>query len=345
MITTQTVKTHRGNEIIRYILTNKEGMKVEVLNLGATLTKIIVPDDKGNYENVVLEWEDIDTYEENPGYLGAVVGRVAGRIHQGRITLEDKRYHLSTNENEHTLHGGYQGFHSKFWQAKDTSTSEETRLTLSYESPDGEEGFPGNLKVSVTYILREDNQLILRYEGTTDQTTVVNLTNHAYFNLSGNGKRDILGQEVYIQSDAICQLDEQSIPTGHTLDLTQEKDFDFRQAKPLGRDIHHNNIQLKYGKGYDHIWFLNQKENVIELYDAISRRCLTISTTEPCVVMYTMNNPPSEKVKAKEQHIRYGVCFETQKCGIGYNEVYKEADVLKPGEVYLAETTYKFTIR
>lgn len=331
--------------IIKYLMTNDVGMEVEVLNLGATLTKIMVPDKDKSFENVVLEWEDINNYEENPGYIGAVIGRMAGRIHQGKVTLDGEVYSLTQNENANMLHGGPEGFHHKFWNGSMKCTEDEVRLKLCCKSKDGEEGFPGNVEVSVTYILNNDNELSIQYEAVTDQLTIINLTNHAYFNLSGDGKRSILEQEVWIDSDRIFELDNESIPTGKYLSVDKEYSFDFRKAKPIGRDIINDSVQLRYGKGYDHLWLLNQtKEKSIELYDPISERCMQITTTEPCVVMYTMNNPPSKRLNIDKQEIRYGVCFETQKCAIGYDEVFKEPCILSPDVTYRSETQYKFAI-
>ncbi len=343
---TNVIISSKGNRIIKYLMVNDVGMEVEVLNLGATLTKIMVPDQDGNFENVVLEWQDINVYEENPGYIGAIIGRMAGRIHKARITLDEKVYKLTKNENDNILHGGAEGLHHKFWNGMVKCTDNEARLQLCCKSKDGEEGFPGNVEVKVTYILNNDNQLSIQYEANTDQLTVVNLTNHAYFNLSGNGKRSVLEQEVWIDSNKIFELDNESIPTGKMLSLDEEYSFDFRKAKAIGKDIANDSVQLRYGKGYDHLWLLNQRnEKNIELYDPISERCMDITTTEPCVVMYTMNNPPSEKLKIANQEIRYGICFETQKCAIGYDEVFKEPCLLTPHITYHSETRYKFSIR
>ena len=339
------IKLNNGKTIIKYVLMNNQGMKVEVINLGATLTKIIVPDRLGRFENVLLEWQDINTYEQNPGYIGAIIGRVAGRIHQAKVTLNDKVYQLTKNENENMLHSGAKGFHSKYWIGEPQVTEEDVRVQLTCESEAGEEGFPGNVEVKVTYILNNENELVIRYEGTTDEVTLMNLTNHAYFNLSGDGKRSILQHQVWIDSDRIFELDHESIPTGRFLCLEEEKSFDFRTPKLIEKDINNDSIQLKYGKGYDHLWLLNQNhKKAIELYDEQSGRCMEITTTEPCVVMYTMNNPLNEKLNSAQQKIRYGVCFETQKCAIGYNEVFKEPCLLEPHSLYESETKFKFTV-
>lgn len=342
---TKVTLSRSGNRIIKYLMTNDHGMKVEVLNLGGTLTKIIVPDQKGNYENVVLEWEDVNVYEENPGYIGAIIGRMAGRIHRAQITLDETLYQLTRNENDNILHSGKEGLHHKFWDGLVMCDEHEVRLQLTCKSKDGEEGFPGNVEVKVTYILNNENELLIQYEATTDQLTVMNLTNHAYFNLSGDGKRSILGQETWIDSNSIFELDEECIPTGKILSLEEETAFDFRQAKPLGRDIANDSVQLRNGRGYDHLWLLNQTSGKsITLYDPISERYMEISTTEPCVVMYTMNNPPMEKLNSPHQEIRYGVCFETQKCAIGYNEMFKKPCLLSPRTTYESETKYKFGV-
>lgn len=342
---TNVTLSNRGNRIIKYLMTNDVGMEVEVINLGATLTKVMVPDQEGKFENVVLEWQDINVYEENPGYIGAVIGRMAGRIHKAKVTLDNREYKLTQNENGNMLHGGPEGFHRKFWDGCAKCTDDEVKLELCCNSRDGEEGFPGNVEVKVTYILNNENELLIQYEAVTDQLTIVNLTNHAYFNLAGNGKRSILEQEVWIDSDRIFELDSESIPTGKFLCVDEEQAFDFRKAKPIGRDIANDSVQLRYGKGYDHLWLLNQTHHKsIELYDPMSKRCMEITSTEPCVVMYTMNNPPSEKLNIAEQDIRYGVCFETQKCAIGYDEVFKEPCLLSPDTIYQSETQYKFTV-
>lgn len=334
----------KGQDVVQYTLANDNGMEVSVLNIGATLTRIITPDKDGKLENVILHWMDVANYEQNPGFFGAVVGRVAGRISKAKVTLNGKAYHFTVNENSNILHGG-NGFHSKFWTVEDQTTPHSAKVKLSYFSKDGEEGFPGNLNAYVTYSLNNDNELTVEYDADTDQTTLVNLTNHAYFNLSGDGKRSILEQEVYIDSDSIFELDEESIPTGKMLSVDDETAFDFRVPKTIGQNINDDSIFLKYGKGYDHLWKLNQGNKAIRLYDAISGRTMEVTTTEPCVVMYAMNNPSSYELNISKQDIRYGVCFETQRSAIGYNEVFKETCILEPDKTYHAATTFKFGIK
>lgn len=336
-----------GRKITKYTLENNNGMQVEVLSLGGTLTKIMVKDKDGKLENVVLGWEDLNVYEEHPGSFGAIIGRIAGRIYNGKATIADKTYHFPVNRFGHTLHGGNYGFHTKDWQGQLIESETEVSLKLTYLSVDGEEGFPGNLKVTVTYTLNDADELKLNYEATTDQETIVNLTNHAYFNLSGDAKRDILEQEVYIDSNALYDLDKDLIPTQKMIDLKEIPFFDFRHPKKLGQDMNKEHTLLTYGGGYDHIWKLNQGKNAISLYDFISKRCMTITTSEPDVVVYTMNHAqePITLSNGKPQTPRFGVCFETQKAAIGYNEINKQATFLKPGEIYKQETTFNFAIK
>lgn len=343
----QVIQLNSGREIVRYTLENNNQMQVEVLSLGATLTKVIVPDAKGKLENVVLGWEDLNVYEKHPGCFGAIVGRVGGRIYKGKATIAGKTYQFPINAFENTLHGGLQGFHTKDWEGELLEDETGVSLKMSYLSIDGEEGFPGNLQVTVTYHLNDANELTINYEATTDQETIVNLTNHAYFNLSGDAKRDILDEEVYIDSDQLYEVDEELIPTGKMLSLDDEPFFDFRKSKKIGQDIDKENIYLKYGCGYDHVWKLNQGQNAINLYDSVSKRCMTVTTSEPSVVVYTMNHIKHSTVlsNGKQPAPRFGICFETQKAAIGYNEVNRQAVTLKPDEIYKQQTIFKFSIQ
>ena len=336
-----------GREVTKYKLINKLGMEVDVLSIGATLTKITAPDAEGNYENVILGWQDLNVYEAHPGNFGAIVGRIAGRIYKGKATIGGKEYHFPINTFENTLHGGINGFHTKDWKGETKIMGDEIHLIMQYLSPDGEEGFPGNLNVKITYILKNDNSLTLDYEATCDQETIINLTNHAYFNLSGDGKRDILEQELTIDSDSIYELDDELIPTGEEISLDDEPIFDFRQPKALGKDINKENKHLKNGCGYDHAWKLNSKESAINLYDSVSKRCMTVTTSEPAVVVYTMNHAGDPLVLSNGnlQKPRYAVCLETQKPAIGYNEVGRQAVTLKCNEIYKQCTTFSFSVK
>ena len=346
-ITSSKVTFKSGKEITVYKLTNDKGMLVEILNLGGILTKIIVPDKQGCFENILLEWEDLETYEINPGGFGAVIGRIAGRIYDGKVTLNEKVYTFAKNNNGNTLHGGLSGFDKKIWTGTDETTKEEAVLKLTYFSEDGEEGFPGNLDVTVTYKLNNGNELTIEYKAQTDQDTIVNLTNHAYFNLSGNAKKSVLDQEVFINADKICKLDKELIPDGEFLNVEEYSAFNFKTRKPIGQDIAKDDLQLKYGNGYDHPWILNDGNKAAEFYDPASKRCMEVSTTEPGVVMYTMNyaNNPIKLSNGELPHPYYGACFETQKLPIGHNEVFKEGVLLKKGSTYSSQTTFKFSVK
>ena len=346
-IASKKVVLDSGRIVTKYTLMNDQGMEVEVISIGATLTKITAPDENGKYENVILGWQDLNTYEEHPGDFGAIVGRIAGRIHKGRATIGGKTYQFPINAFENTLHGGIKGFHSKDWKGEMNMAENEASLTMSYFSKDGEEGFPGNVDVKVTYRLRNDNTLTLDYKATTDKETIINLTNHAYFNLSGDAKRDILDHQLYINSDEIYELDEELIPTGKMINLDEESIFDFRQSKAIGQDIDKENIYLKNGCGYDHLWKLKSGKDSIILYDSISKRCMTVTTSEPSVVVYTMNHADDPIILSNgmPQKIRYAVCLETQKPAIGYNERGRQAVTLKPNEIYEQHTTFSFSVQ
>ncbi len=326
------------------ILTNSKGAFVEVLTLGGILKSVNVADAKGKIENVVLEYEDVNTYIENPGYINAIIGRTAGRIHQGRFTLNDKIYELQQNENTHTLHGGSSGFDKKIWHVESLEKNELLCVTLGYTSNDLEEGYPGTLKVKVTYTFSEDNVLGIDYEAIADQDTLVNLTNHVYFNLSGNGKRPITNQQLRIKSDFICELDNESIPTGKLLEVAKEKVFDFNEGKLIGRDIEENHMQLQYTKGYDHPWLIKEGNDCVVMYDSDSKRKMQITTDQKAVVVYSMNytNPSQFKGGIKDG-VRYGICFETQGLPIGYDEVFKDQIILKKGDQYTHRTQFKFS--
>ena len=334
-----------NREIGVYTLVNKNGMLVEVLTLGGIITKILVPDRAGKLENVVLEYKALDTYCENPGYYGAVIGRTGGRIHKGQVHIQDKLYTFKANNNGNTLHGGAIGFNQKIWQAKTYDNNEGLNLALSYTSEDGEEGYPGVVNATVIYTLTEDNSLILTYTGTTTKDTLLNLTNHSYFNLSGNAKRDVLDQKLYVNSDSILELDEKLIPTGQYLDVVENAPFNFKMAKCIGQDIDENHIQLQYGSGYDHAWVLNEGECSAVLSDAETGRCMTVTTNQKAVVIFTQNFPGDAELTSGEcAKKRYSICFETQAFPIGHDEVFKEGAILKTGETYHHKTMFKFSL-
>ncbi len=335
-----------GKEIDKFQMTNDTGMLVEVISLGATLTQVLVPDYEGKVENVVLNWQDYNVYETNPGCFGSVIGRIGGRIGEAKVTLAGKLYEFAKNSNGNTIHGGAVGYHTQLWQGKGSSSQDEVRVSFTYFSKDGEAGFPGNLEVKVDYILKNDNSLTIDYTATTDKETIVNLTNHAYFNLSGDAKRSVLEQEVVIHSDQYCELDSELIPTGRFISLDEDAVFDFRKAKAIGKDIHENHEQLAIGLGYDHPFVLNGDQVAVEFYDQPSKRYMEVVTTAPGVVMYTMNHADQPLLlgNGEPQKPRYAACFETQCLPIGRKELFKENVILKPEDTYKQQTTFKFGV-
>ncbi|WP_423249129.1 aldose epimerase family protein [Clostridium sp.] len=335
------IESKINDEISKIILKNDK-VYVEILNLGAVIEKINVEDRYGNKENIVLAYKDEESYIENPSSLGAVVGRVAGRIGNGSFKLNDVNYELDKNNNGNCLHGGYKGFSKKIWDYSYNEDEENSIVTFTCFSKDGEGGFPGNLNVKVTYSL-EWNKLSIEYRASSDKDTVVNLTNHSYFNLSGNNKRNVLEQKIYIDSDKICELDKNLIPTGIFLSV-EKTPFDFREAKNIGEDINKNNLQLEIGSGYDHPWILNKKGDFdLMLVDEVSGRIMKVKTNQKAVLCYSMNFPdelPLENGKVAKKHD--GICFETQSLPIGYDDCFLEDIILKKNEEYYQKTTFEF---
>ncbi|MDZ4993918.1 galactose-1-epimerase [Clostridium perfringens] len=336
------VKRKLNDKISKIILKNDK-ISVELLNQGATIKKIFVEDKDGNKENIVLTYKDDDSYIENPSSLGASIGRVAGRIGNSTFELNGVKYNLDKNNNGNTLHGGYKGFSKKIWDYELNEEKDKSSVTFHCFSEDGEGGFPGNLKVSITYSLNNRNELAIEYKALSDKDTLVNLTNHSYFNLSGNNKRNVLEQKLYINSEKICQLDENLIPTGNFINV-ENTPFDFRKFKKIGEDIDKEDEQLKIGSGYDHPWLLN-KDNEIDaiLLDQISGRIMKVKTNQKAIVCYSMNFPddlPLENGVVAKKHD--GICFETQSLPIGYDDCFLENIVLKENDEYYQKTTFEF---
>lgn len=331
-----------GRKVQVITLINDHKMEVELLSLGGIITKIIVPDQAGKLENVVLGYQDLETYAENPPFFGTIVGRTSGRIHKGQVTINDVTYQFPVNNNTNSLHGGNNGFNTKVWEVHLIENEEAVAVELSYTSPDGEEGYPGNLATKVTYTLNNNNELNIRYEAISDKDTLVNLTNHTYFNLSGEAKSQILEHIMCIDSEKVCRLDADSIPTGEWIDVKKETAFDFNSPKVIGKDIDAPETSLQ--SGYDHPWLLSKK-NVIDAYyhDPVSGRIMEIITDEKAVVVYAMNfADPLVLSNGKVATPRYGICFETQSLPIGYNECHKEDSLLIAGKQYDKQTTFRF---
>jgi aldose 1-epimerase len=336
--------TFNGVQVIKYTLTNKSGMQVSILNYGGTITQIITPDKNNQPGDVVLGYESLSGFlqKENP-YFNCLVGRYANRIAKGQFTLEGKTYHLAQNNDGNSLHGGNTGFDKVIWDAQ--KQPETNSLKLTYISKDGEEGYPGNLKVEVVYTLTQDNALKINYTATTDKPTPVNLTNHCYFNLSAGKSPTILDHQLMIKADKFTPVDEQLIPTGQLSDVNGTP-MDFRQEKPIGRDIQ----QLE--GGYDHNWVLNKDENSLEkiatVYDPLSGRLMEVYTTEPAMQFYSANflDGTLKDTKGGQKYGRHAaLCLETQHYPDSPNQPSFPNTILRPGETYLQTTIYKFLTR
>ncbi|MBF8983245.1 galactose mutarotase [Lutibacter sp. B2] len=331
-------------QVKRISIKNKKNMEVTLLNYGATIVAIWVPDKNGNMENIVLTHEHIEDYIKNPSYFGAIVGRTSGRIAAGKFVLDKKVYDLNKNYGVNQGHGGFKGFSFQVWDYKILEKENNTIVEFTYLSKDGEENYPGNLKVKVIYTLTENNELWIEYEANTDKKTLCNLTNHSYFNVSGNYKRKVTEQYLKIKSNYFLELNRNQISTGKLIDV-KNTPMDFKECKLIGKDIECNYEQLIMTNGYDHTWVLNGKKNQIEMIDLLSGRKMIITTTYPSVVVYSYNFPNNEKLKYGNIGSKYdGICFETQYEPDGMNHENLTSAILDVGRKYYEKTEYKFSI-
>jgi aldose 1-epimerase len=330
-----------------YTLANKNGMKVTITNFGATVVSIIVPDKDGKIADVVLGYDDASEYESGKASIGATIGRYANRIAGGKFVLDGKTYTLPLNDGPNTLHGGIKGFSKRVWTAKDVSGAAGQALQMTFLSKDGEEGFPGNLSVRVVFTLGSTNELKIDYSATTDKDTVLNLTNHSYFNLSGQGEGDILGTELTLHASRFTPVDATLIPTGE-LRSVKGTPFDFTKATPIGARIDQDEEQLKLGKGYDHNWVVDGTSGTRRLaaqaYDPKSGRVLEVLTTEPGIQFYTGNflDGTIHGKDGKVYNRRYAFCLETQHFPDSPNHPKFPTTELKPGQKFHSITVFKF---
>ena len=336
-----------GQQVDLYTLTNPNGMTVKISNFGGTIVSWTAADKAGNYEDITLGCDSLSGYLKGTPYFGALVGRYGNRIAKGKFTLDGQRYTLPINNGENALHGGLKGFDKVIWNAK-AIEGDEPKLVLNYLSKDGEEGFPGNLKVQVVYTLKKNDALEITYTATTDKKTVINLTNHAYFNLSGNFKLPILDHELTLKADKFLPIDKGLIPTG-VLKSVKDSPFDFTKAHRIGERINLKDTQLEYGKGYDHCWIAKDTSSIhsiAEVYEPNSGRFMEVLTSEPAVQFYT-GNFLNGTVKGKSgitYQQRTGFCLETEHFPDSPNRSKFPTTELKPGEVYRSTTIYKFSV-
>jgi aldose 1-epimerase len=332
-----------GKAVSLYTLTNANGMVVKITNYGGIVTSLSVADKAGKFEDVVLGFDSLKNYLEKEPYFGALIGRYGNRILKGKFTLDGTEYTLATNDGANTLHGGVKGFDKVVWDAKEIKGTDSVGLDLTYVSKDMEEGYPGTLTTNVKYILNNKNELKLYYEATTDKATVLNLTHHTYFNLSG-AKEDVLNHELTLVADSITPVDSTLIPTGK-IDAVAGTAFDFIQAHKIGERI--ANVK----GGYDHNFKLSRKGADLELaavlYDATSGRVMETYTTEPGIQFYSGNfldgTLTGKGNIVYKQH--FGLCLETQHFPDSPNKPNFPSTVLKPGEKYTQVTVYKFSVK
>lgn len=331
---------------------NKNGLKIKVTNYGAIITSICVPDRHGKLADIALGYDDVADYMnavEKP-YFGAVVGRFGNRIANGQFTLNGETYRLAQNNGPHHLHGGIIGFDKVVWDAKPIAELDWRGVELHYRAKDMEEGYPGNLEVTVTYKLFDDNRLSAEFAATTDKATPVNLTQHTYFNLQGEGEGTILGHELMLNASRYNPTDNTSIPNGELADVTGTP-FDFRKAKPIGQDIEQSHEQLEFGAGYDHNFVLDKEDGELSLaarvYEPNSGRVMEVHTQEPGIQFYC-GNFLSGRLKGKSGQAyvqRGGFCLETQHFPDSPNQPNFPSTILKPGDEYRTKTVFAFSTR
>ena len=333
-----------------YTLQNKNGMQVEITNYGGIITRLMAPDKDGQLADVALGFDKLEDYQNDHPYFGAIIGRYGNRIANGKFTLDGQEYTLATNNGPNALHGGPMGFHKHLWQAKEVEREGYVGLELNRVSPDREEGYPGNLNATVRYLLNDQNELLIEYEATTDKPTVVNLTNHSYFNLKGAGKGDILGHELMIGASKFTPVDSTLIPTGE-LRPVDGTPFDFRTPTPIGERVNAENEQIRYGGGYDHNYVLDREGAGLELaatiHEPTTGRFMEVLTTEPGIQFYCGNFLDGSNIGkgGVPYDYRTGFCLETQHYPDSPNQADFPSTVLQPGEKYEAKTVYRFSVR
>ena len=338
-----------GKPTALYVLTNQQGAEACVTNWGGRLVSVMVPDKNGELTDVVLGYDNIEQYVANPdNNYGGLIGRYGNRIANAKFTLDGAEYNLPQNNNGHCLHGGPKGYHAVVWDAKQIDNQ---TLELTYLSPDGEAGFPGNLSVKVTYKLTDDNAVDIRYEATTDKATVVNLTNHSYFNLSGVPGSQILDHQIMIDADTFTAVDETLIPTG-VFEPVEGTPMDLRQLVTVGDDIDNPYQQLAYGGGYDHNWVLNNGGDITKVAAKVvaptSGIVMEVYTNEPGIQFYAGNMMAKAGDKGKlgvVYPVRGALCLETQHYPDSPNQPNFPSVVVRPGETYKSECIYKFSVQ
>ncbi len=339
-----------GSKVTLYTLTNAAGAEARIINYGASVVSLKVPDREGKLRDVVLGYDDLASYEKDKDFFGVTVGRYGNRIGAGKFTLEGKEYQLTTNDGKNHLHGGSGGFFKKLWKGQVAKGKDAPGVKLTWVSKDGEEGYPGTLTITVTYTLTKDNGLRIGYLATTDKATIINPAHHAYWNLSGDPNRTILDHELMIDADKTTPVDAGLIPTGKLANV-EGTPFDFRKATKIGARIDAKDEQLGFGKGYDHNWAITKPSKkprkTAELYDPSSGIVMSIVTDQPGLQFYSgnfLNGTIKGKGGIAYKH-RTAVVLEAQNFPDAPNHANFPSAVLKPGKRYQQTTTYQFSTR
>lgn len=338
-----------GTDIYKYTMTADSGISVSIISFGGAVTNLFVPDREGRLADIVCGYDELDSYVNGDGYQGALIGRFGNRIGRGKFTLDGVEYTLFNNDGNNHLHGGKEGFSHKIWQASPSVDGEGCHLDLTYTSPDGEEGYPGELKLCVRYTLTNDS-LEISYNATTDKRTALNLTNHTYFNLGGYDSGDIFSHVVQMDADAFLETDAELISTGKIVPV-ENTPFDFRAPKSIGADFNCDYEPLKLAGGYDHcMCFAGGASNGarIKVSHEPSGRVMEVFTDMPCVQFYSGNFMCNEKYPFKggyTQKKQHAFCLETQKMPDSMNHAHFTDCTLSPDEVYSSKTVYKFSVK
>ncbi|HPI28450.1 MAG TPA: aldose epimerase family protein [Candidatus Marinimicrobia bacterium] len=331
----------------KYKISNDKGVSAEIISYGAIVVSLTAPNRNGQLEDVILGFDDLASYEKDNTFQGSIVGRYGNRIAGGKFSLDGKVYQLNLNDGPNHLHGGPKGFFKVIWDIEQLD-SQSVRLT--YVSPDGEEGYPGEVKISVVYTITDDDALRIDYYGTTDRPTILNPTSHCYFNLSGTPKNTILDHELMLNADFFTPIDEFSIPTGEIRPVAGTP-LDFREPKPIGRDINAEDEQIKFGKGYDHNWVINGKPGQVRLaatvYESKSGRLMECLTDQAGLQFYSGNFLDGSLIGKGgiRYNYRCALCLEAQAFPDSPNKPHFPSVVLRPGEEYRQTTIYRFSVR
>ncbi len=335
--------TSKGEKAKLYSMKNGNGMEAAVTDYGASLVKVLIPDKDKKIQDVVLGYDSAIGYEKGDVYLGASVGRVANRIGGASFELDGKIFELTANDNGNSLHGGREFYNKRMWEV---TGAEDNSVTFTIHSPDGDQGYPGNAEISITYELTEDNEIKIQYHSVPDKDTLFNLTNHSYFNLSGHASGSVLEQEVMIAADAFTKADEESIPTGELVSV-EGTPMDFRDYKAIGKEIESSYEALVFGQGYDHNWVLNGSgmRTVAGMRSKETGIVMQVDTDLPGLQFYTGNFLVSEAGKeGAEYKKRHGACFETQYFPDAVHKEHFEGPQVKAGEAYSTTTVYRFSV-